>query len=137
VLVGGDSNPNGCTGGTYSVLGPCQIQAVYAVPGAYSFAWSYATADGAGPGGDFFGVLVDGVRITLSDLGGPVNQVGAQQYTAATSFGWFLNCTDCTGGAATATITALAVPEPSAWVLLVAGGAALATRLRQRRTVEA
>ena len=134
VLVGGDAEPNGCTGGTYSVLGPCRLQAVYAAPGIYSFTWAYTTADSAGPAGDMFGVLVDGVAFTLSDLGGAVAQGGnSKPYVASTSFGWFLNCTDCTGGAATATISALAVPEPAAWALMLAGGCAVAGSAWRRR----
>ncbi len=133
VLNGGNAEPNGCTGASYSVLGPCRIQALYAVPGTYSFNWAYTTADGAGPAGDMFGVLVDGVAITLSDLGGAVNQSGSRQYTASGSFGWFLNCTDCVGGSATATITALAVPEPAAWALMLAGGCAIAGRAWRRK----
>jgi hypothetical protein len=134
VLVGGDAEPSGCTGSSYSVLGPCRVQAVYAAPGLYAFTWAYTTADSAGPAGDMFGVLVDGVAITLSDLGGAVTQGGSSaQYLATTSFGWFLNCTDCTGGAATATITALAVPEPAAWALMLAGGCAVAGRAWRRR----
>jgi hypothetical protein len=134
VLVGGDAEPSGCTGAIFSVLGPCRLQAVYTAPGIYSFTWAYTTADGAGPAGDIFGVLVDGVAITLSDLGGAVAQGGnSGQYVASTSFGWFLNCTDCTSGAATATITALAVPEPSAWALMLAGGCAVAGRAWRRR----
>ncbi len=134
VLVGGDAEPNGCTGSSYSVLGPCRIQAVYAAPGRYTFNWTYTTADGAGPAGDMFGVLVDGVAFTLSDLGGAMTQGGSSApYMATTSFGWFLNCTDCTGGGATATITALAVPEPAAWALMLAGGCAVAGRAWRRK----
>ena len=54
VLVGGNQDPYGCTGGTFEVNGPCQIQAIDAVPGTFSFTWSSSTADGAGPGGDQF-----------------------------------------------------------------------------------
>jgi hypothetical protein len=137
VLVGGDAEPNGCTGASYSVLGPCRVQAVYAAPGIYAFDWAYSTADGAGPAGDMFGVLVDGVAITLSDLGGATAQSGSGQFSAATSFGWFLNCTDCIGGSATATVTALAVPEPSAWALMLAGGCAVAGRAWRRKVAAA
>jgi hypothetical protein len=133
VLVGGDAEPDGCTGASYSVLGPCRLQAVYTASGTYAFDWAYTTADGAGPAGDLFGVLVDGVAITLSDLGGSTTQSGSRQITATTSFGWFLNCTDCIGGSATATVTALAVPEPAAWALWLAGGCAVAGRAWRRR----
>jgi hypothetical protein len=134
VLVGGNAEPNGCTGGVFEVLGPCRIQAVYAVPGRFSFTWAYSTADTAGPGGDIFGVLVDGRAITLSDLGGPLNQGGTSVlYTASSSFGWFINCTDCTSGAATATISGFTVPEPSSLALvLVAGIAAVGSASRRK-----
>src|SRR5215218_1057044 len=121
-LVGGNAiAPPGsdlsCAGGVYGFAGPCQIQTTIGLPGTYSFHWSYLTADEAGPAGDIFGVIVNGARTSLSDPGGAIAQSGDRTFTASSSFGWFLNCTDCTGGAATATITnfvvAQAVPEPS------------------------
>jgi len=136
VLVGGDADPTGCAGSNYSVLGLCQIQAVFTAPGNYGFSWGYTTADGGGPAGDMFGVLVDGRAVTLSDLGGAVAQGGSVQFTANTSFGWYVNCTDCTGGAATATITGLsvtAVPEPASWALMLAGACGVAGRAWRRR----
>lgn len=115
----------GCAGGVYSVLGsPCQIQAVSSVPGSYGFDWSYVSADPDGPAGDIFGVVVDGQRIALSDLGGPVAQSGSYSFVAGSSFGWFINCTDCIGGFATATVSSFAVtpvPEPGALTLMLAG----------------
>ena len=127
----------GCTGGVYSTLtSPCQLQVTLNLPGTYSFNWSYATADADGPGGDIFGVVVDGTRIAVSDLGGAVGQLGSASFVAGSSFGWFLNCTDCIGGIATATVSSFVlspVPEPASQALLLAGGAAVAGVVAARR----
>ena len=141
-LVGGNGvAPAGseasCVGGTYAFAGPCQIQTTIGVPGTYSFHWSYLTADADGPAGDIFGVLVNGVRTSLSDPGGSISQSGDRTFTASSSFGWFLNCSDCTGGAATAMITnftvAQPIPELSTYALMAAGLAALGAISRRRR----
>ena len=141
-LIGGNGiapagSDGSCVGGVYAFAGPCQIQTTIVLPGTYSFHWSYLTADEAGPAGDIFGVLVNGVRTSLSDPGGAISQSGDRTFTASSSFGWFLNCTDCTGGAATATITNFVVtqpiPEPTTYALLAAGLAALGAMSRRRR----
>ena len=131
-----DDSPS-CAGGFFQTLGPCQLQVTRSLPGTYSFSWSYLSSDAAGPGGDLFGVLVDSNRIQLSDPGGPNAQSGTRTFAANSSFGWFINCTDCIGGSATSTISqftfAAAVPEPETYALIVAGVLALAARLKGRR----
>jgi len=140
-LVGGNAVPPagselGCSGATYGFAGPCQIQTTIFAPGTYSFHWTYVTTDDTGPGGDLFGVLVNGSRTTLSNPGGANAQSGDATFTAASSFGWFLNCTDCIGGGATATITAFgtvaAIPEPSTYALMLASLAAVGAAARRR-----
>ncbi len=136
LVLTGSSSAGGCSGGVYSdFTSPCQVQALINLPGTYSFSWAYVTADVDGPAGDIFGVIVNGVRTPLSDLGGAVSQSGAASFTAKSSFAWALNCTDCTGGTATATISNFVfapVPEPTPAVLLLGGLLALAVVQRQR-----
>jgi len=126
-----------CSGGFFQTLGPCQLQVSVNLPGTYTFSWSYLTSDNAGPGGDLFGVIVDSTRIVLSDSGGANAQAGTRTFAAGSSFGWFINCTDCIGGSASATISqfafAQAVPEPETYALLVAGALATAVGVRRRR----
>lgn len=143
VMTGSNSlSPSGdapsCAGGFFQTLGPCQLQVTRSLPGTYSFSWAYLTSDSAGPGGDIFGVIVDSSRIQLSDPGGANAQSGARTFAAASSFGWFINCTDCIGGSATATIsqfnfTAAAVPEPETYALMLVGVLGLLARPRRGR----
>jgi hypothetical protein len=135
LVLTGSSSAGGCTGGVYSTLSPCQVQAAINLPGTYSFNWAYLTADADGPAGDIFGVMVNGTRIALSDLGGAVSQSGNASFVAGASFAWMLNCTDCTGGTASATISNFnfaPVPEPKPVVLMLGGLLALAVVQRQR-----
>ena len=135
-LVGSDdASGTGCTGGVYEVAGPCRTSAAYQQRGVYAFNWAYSTAD-ISAGGDSFGVLVDGVAIPVyGDPGGPLLASGSARFAAFTSFGWYINCTDCTGGAATARVSNLDLPEPAPWALVfLAGGlAGIARRSAQQR----
>jgi hypothetical protein len=138
-LLGGDTP--GCAGGIFESLGPCQVQATIGLGGTYSFQWTYATADVAGPGGDIFGVIVDSARISLSDLGGAIMQNGLATFTSLSSFGFFINCTDCIGVSATANISnftfvgsGASVPEPPTTVLMLAGILGLGLIGRQKRS---
>jgi hypothetical protein len=133
VLTSGNS-ANGCPGGQFGLNGPCQISIINThIENPFTFHWAYTTADSAGPAGDIFGIIVDGIRIQLSDPGGPINQSGNITINNAhTSFGWFMNCTDCIEGAATATITNFQAPEPTSLLLL---GLALASFYVMRRRV--
>lgn len=126
VITGGDSS-GGCIGGVLGSIGPCEIRFTTGhIENSFSFHWVYSTSDTSGPAGDLFGVIVNGVRTVLSDAGGANSQSGDFLVSALTSFGWFINCTDCLRGAATATVTdfragVAQIPEPEAYALLLAG----------------
>lgn len=132
-LIGGDDvSMGGCPDGTVpGFVGSCEIDFTAAVVGTYTFHWSYATAD-ITPQYDQFGVIVDGVRTELIANGGDLAQSGDFSATVHSSFGWYINCTDCTGGGATATISNVsAVPETSTALLLPLGLVALALARRR------
>jgi hypothetical protein len=118
-LTGGNST-GACVGGSFGMSGPCELRATVSLGGIYSFNYSYLTSDVAGPAGDIFGVIVDGVHTQISDPVGAILQAGLRTFTAMSSFGFFVNCTVCIDGAATATITnfsraeVVAVPGPVA-----------------------
>jgi hypothetical protein len=124
-----------CTGATAGFDGPCQITTLAsAILDPISFNWSYVTADSAGAEDDLFGVIVDGVKHQLSDPGGAISQSGAFSVSPTSSFGFYVNCTDCIEGAATATISSFAaVPEPGTIALLGVGGIVVGVARRKRR----
>ena len=130
----------GCLGATFGFAGPCQVQTTIALGGTYSFNWSYLTTDDAGPSGDIFGFLVGSTLHQLSDPGGAIAQSGSVTFTAPSSFGFFINCTDCIGGSASATVSSLvsvSVPGPIVGAglpgLLLASLGLFGWRRRERR----
>ena len=132
-ITGGDSL-TGCVGGIAGLPGPCEVDVTSKNPrNLFSFHWDYNTTE-IGAGFDQFGILLNGNHTVLSDLGGPLHQSGNVFITANTQFGWYINCTDCTGGAATVNITQFtAAPEPASLMLFGLGLTVLAV-LRRRRT---
>ena len=128
-LIGGDdASGGGCPDGTApGFIGGCQLSFTIARAGDYSFDWTYNSAD-ISPQYDSFGMLVDGNRIALVANGGDVMQSGSMLVHAGSSFGWYINCSDCTGGAASAVVSNVvaAVPEPSTYALFALGLAAVA-----------
>ena len=136
MLLTGSDAAVGCVGGVFSMAtSPCALMVTLGLAGDYSFHWAYNTADGAGPAGDIFGVVVDGQATVMSDLGGAINQSGNASFSASSSFAWFVNCTDCSGGSASVSITQFsttAVPEPTTAALVLAALAG-AAGLRRRR----
>lgn len=108
-LVGGNSTTTGCSGAQFGfATGACNVSARYPGQGrSFSFDWRYTTTDSAGPGADIFGMVVDGRVVPISDPGGAQTQSGRIDITAQDSLQLFLNCTDCTDGAATATVSSL------------------------------
>jgi hypothetical protein len=127
-----------CLGGIYGEIGPCELRVMIQLSGMYTFNFTYTSIDFDGVLGDLFGVLVDGERFILTNTSGALEQSGRVSYTAMSSFGFFINCTDCIEGPATARITDFSfVPEPSSTALLLAGAlgwGALRVRRRERTT---
>lgn len=107
-LVGGNSTDAApCAGAQYGFsTAPCSVSAqLQKSAGLQKLDWSYSTSDSSGPGGDIFGVVLDGRVVNLSDPGGPQQQSGSIDVSGSNTVAFFLNCTDCTGGAAQTTVT--------------------------------
>jgi hypothetical protein len=114
-MVGGDTGMDvglGCASGN----GTCEIRITHAGAAPLHFHWSYSTVDE--PTFDPFGMLVNGAHVQLASVNGTSGDVSLP---ATASFGWYINCTDCTSGAATAVITAFQVAEPASLALLALG----------------
>lgn len=109
-LTGGNTaSASGCGGSQYGFASsPCNVSASFPGRGrTFTFDWSYSTTDTSGPGADLFGVIVDGKVMPLSDPGGAMSQSGKVEIAAASALQLYLNCTDCTDGAAQAMVTKL------------------------------
>jgi len=121
-IVGGNTGVASPTPGCTSGINTCEIDFVHSGGFLYKFHWSYNTTDD--PGFDPFGIIVDGNHITLATVNGTSGDVVVGSKSI---FGWFINCTDCTSGAANAVITAFAAaPEPASFMLLGFGLLAIA-----------
>lgn len=123
VLTGGD---DGCN--TVTVTDCLVIFSISAQNGFLQFDWSYDTSDLFGPSGDPFGYLVGSTLFQLTDDFGASSQSGTVSLflTPGEQFGFYVDCLFCDLGAATATISNFAAPEPGSLALIVA---ALATGL--------
>ena len=80
--------------------------------GSFSFQWDYQTEDEDGPEFDVFGYIVNEDLTPLSQEDGAAIQSGVETVAvnAGDQFGFFIDCTDCVGGAADAVISGFSGP---------------------------
>jgi MYXO-CTERM domain-containing protein len=142
VTITGGNDPSD-TGGCISGFLSCQISFTHSTSGfsSFSFHWAYTSLDELGAQLDQFGVLLDGAKTNVSDPGAAASQSGDLVVNATNNLGWFVNCGDCTGGAAIVTLSNFvaisapsAVSEPSSFALLGLGSLAALGALRRRRS---
>jgi hypothetical protein len=138
-ILGGDA---GCD---QILAGFCMVDYTIAAAaaGTVAFDWAYETAD-EDPSYDFFGVLLNGVFTQLTANGGPLSQSGSLSFAVAAGdiFGFRLDCTDCSFGAATVVISNFSgpvaqpptpgLPEPGPLALVSTGLGLLALSRRRR-----
>lgn len=120
-LIGGN---DGCDGVEFEGLEKglaesesqaCLLDYTIAAPaaGTVSFHWAYDSLE-EDASYDLFLVLKGGTAIKLSDDAGASSQSGDYSFsvTAGQVFGFRLDCTDCTSGAATVVISSFSAPPP-------------------------
>jgi hypothetical protein len=128
-LRGGDF---GCS--TFTVI-DCTVQfTITSQTNQIQFHWSYTTDDAFGPSGDPFGYLVNSVLFQLTDDFGATVQSGDVTVALGPTdtFGFYVDCMDCTLGSSSATVSQFAalsgpaaLPEPASLLLLAVAIATL------------
>jgi len=130
-LTGGDY---GCN--TFTVTDCDVLFTIAVVNGFVQFHWDYASNDLFGPSDDPFGYVIGTQLVQLTDDFGASTQSGdvAIPIPPGTTFGFYIDCLECTLGEARAGISAFRAPEPGSLALIgiaIAGGAGA---LRRRKT---